>query len=175
MKSTTGNLEADDSASKLVSGDHSNTGTAAATPSTTSNASDDCKWQQRRADQELQLANDYATISKLMVELDTEVQCFTKGVGSTVRSVPAHDGLSAMLETFGDDITYNAGSNGETGSNNNETAAATDDDVDASTHQRSSKKMRRDDNVNAAAAAASKDEAIMGDEAVDKGDPLVFL
>lgn len=94
----------------------------------------------------------YATISKLMVNLDKEVKCLTTSVGSMVHSVPAHDGLSAMLETFAD--STQAGGEGI-----HENARS------------STKKMRRD----IGDAPLGDDDAIMGDEAAEKDDPLVFL
>lgn len=138
MKSSTGSEDAISSAPPSSS-QHM-------TPETDKKIATSAKKQHQLED----LAKDYATISKLMVDLDKEVEWLTKSVGSVVHSVPAHDGLSAMLETFGDSTAEETGAEGE--------------------HQ--TKKMRRDkdDGIDAAA-----EDAIMGDEAAEKDDPLVFL
>ena len=103
------------------------------------------------SDQQLQsLAKDYAAISKLLVQLDTQVKTMTQSVGTMVRSVPAHDGLSATLESLGD----------STG------ADMSDDNVSS---DRQCKKSRKND-------YEEDDAMIMGDEAsTEKDDPLIFL
>ena len=103
------------------------------------------------SDQQLQsLAKDYAAISKLMVQLDTQVKTMTQSVGTMVRSVPAHDGLSATLESLGD--SSGADTSGGNGSSD-----------------RQCKKSRKNNEE-------EDDAVIMGDEAsAEKDDPLVFL
>mmetsp|Transcript_26465 Transcript_26465/g.58021 ORF Transcript_26465/g.58021 Transcript_26465/m.58021 type:complete len:137 (+) Transcript_26465:404-814(+) len=119
-------------------------------PTSDTNTGDAVETKQR---QHLEnLSKDYATISKLMVNLDKEVKCLTASVGSMVHSVPAHDGLSAMLETLADSTE----AKGE-GIRENANSSA--------------KKMRRDKDD----APLGDDDAIMGDEAAEKDDPLVFL
>lgn len=88
-----------------------------------------------------------------MVQLDAQVKTMTQSVGTMVRSVPAHDGLSATLESLGDSST-------------SATAAASGDNGDL----RKSKKSRMDDEGD-----DDDDAVIMGDEATEKDDPLMFL
>ena len=108
------------------------------------------------SDQLQSLAKDYATISKLMVQLDAQVKTMTQSVGTMVRSVPAHDGLSATLESLGDSSTSASAS---------ASAGGNDDGV------RQTKKSRMDDKGD-----DDDDAAIMGDEAsTEKDDPLLFL
>lgn len=101
--------------------------------------------------QQLQsLAKEYATISKLMVQLDAQVKTMTQSVGTMVRSVPAHDGLSATLESLGDSAEADmSGGNGSS--------------------DRQCKKSRKNNDD-------EDDAVIMGDEAsTEKDDPLIFL
>ena len=110
------------------------------------------------SDQLQLLAKDYATISKLMVQLDAQVKTMTQSVGTMVRSVPAHDGLSATLESLGDSSASAtaAGAGGGGGDNGD-------------LHK--SKKSRMDDE-----GYDDDDAVIMGDEAsTEKDDPLMFL
>jgi hypothetical protein len=108
------------------------------------------------SDQLQLLAKDYATISKLMVQLDAQVKTMTQSVGTMVRSVPAHDGLSATLESLGD-------------SSASATAAAAGGGDNGDLHK--SKKSRMDDEGD-----DDDDAVIMGDEAsTEKDDPLMFL
>lgn len=86
-----------------------------------------------------------------MVQLDTQVKTMTQSVGTMVRSVPAHDGLSATLESLGD----TAGADMSGGGNGNS--------------DRQCKKSRKND-------YEEDDAMIMGDEAsTEKDDPLIFL
>lgn len=105
------------------------------------------------SDQQLQsLAKDYATISKLMVQLDSQVKTMTQSVGTIVRSVPAHDGLSATLESLGD----STGADMSDGNGN-----------DSSDRQCKKSRKNIDD---------EDDAVIMGDEAsTEKDDRLIFL
>ena len=88
-----------------------------------------------------------------MVQLDAQVKTMTQSVGTMVRSVPAHDGLSATLESLGD-------------SSASISAAAGDDNGDL----RQSKKSRMDDEGD-----DDDDAAIMGEASTEKDDPLMFL
>ena len=107
------------------------------------------------SDQLQSLAKDYATISRLMVQLDAQVKTMTQSVGTMVRSVPAHDGLSATLESLGD----------SSASASRGTAGGKGDGV------RQTKKSRMDDEGD-----DDDDAVIMGDEAsTEKDDPLLFL
>uniref|UniRef100_A0A6U4FUV3 Uncharacterized protein n=1 Tax=Minutocellus polymorphus TaxID=265543 RepID=A0A6U4FUV3_9STRA len=106
------------------------------------------------SDQLQSLAKDYATISKLMVQLNAQVKTMTQSVGTMVRSVPAHDGLSATLEALGD-----SSASGDARSSGNGDGG------------RQSKKSRMDDGGD-----EEDDAVIMGDEAsAEKDDPLMFL
>ena len=110
------------------------------------------------SDQLQSLAKDYATISRLMVQLDAQVKTMTQSVGTMVRSVPAHDGLSATLESLGDSSASASASRG----------AGAGDSGDL--HK--SKKSRMDDDE----GDDDDDAVIMGDEAsTEKDDPLLFL
>ncbi len=114
------------------------------------------------SDQLQLLAKDYATISKLMVQLDAQVKTMTQSVGTMVRSVPAHDGLSATLESLGDSSASAtaAGAGGGAGGGGGD---------NGDLHK--SKKSRMDDEGD-----DDDDAVIMGDEAsTEKDDPLMFL
>ena len=112
------------------------------------------------------LAKDYATISKLMVQLDAQVKTMTQSVGTMVRSVPAHDGLSATLESLGD-------------SSASATAAASGDNGDLHKSKKSRMDDEGDDDDDAVIMGEGDDDddaVIMGDEAsTKKDDPLMFL
>ena len=114
------------------------------------------------------LAKDYATISKLMVQLDAQVETMTQSVGTMVRSVPAHDGLSATLESLGD-------------SSASATAAASGENDDLHKSKKSRMDDEGDDDDDAVIMGDDEgddddDAVIMGDEAsTKKDDPLMFL
>ena len=93
-----------------------------------------------------------------MVQLDAQVKTMTQSVGTMVRSVPAHDGLSATLESLGDSSASASASRG----------AGAGDSGDL--HK--SKKSRMDDDE----GDDDDDAVIMGDEAsTERDDPLMFL
>ena len=107
------------------------------------------------SDQLQSLAKDYATISQLVVQLDTQVKTMTQSVGTMVRSVPAHDGMSATLESLGDSTA----------------AAMSSGDSDRQCQKKSRKNGKKE-----GGDEDEDDAAIMGDEAsTEKDDPLVFL
>ena len=92
-----------------------------------------------------------------MVQLDAQVKTMTQSVGTMVRSVPAHDGLSATLEALGDS-----------------TGAATSGGNSDSDRQ--CKKSRKNEGVVVGGNDEDDDAMIMGDEAsTEKDDPLIFL
>ena len=85
-----------------------------------------------------------------MVQLDSQVKTMTQSVGTMVRSVPAHDGLSATLESLGDS-----------------TGADMSDDNGSPDRQCKKSRKNIDD---------EDDAVIMGDEAsTEKDDRLIFL
>mmetsp|Transcript_26147 Transcript_26147/g.47454 ORF Transcript_26147/g.47454 Transcript_26147/m.47454 type:complete len:142 (-) Transcript_26147:975-1400(-) len=105
------------------------------------------------------LARDYGLISQLMIKLDQEMKPFVSSIGQVVNSVPAHDSLAATLDSYGESMsTLDQGKSDP----NNLTGA---NDVAGSKENDEKEKDGQEDQY----------DPVLGDEAAEKDDPLVFL
>ena len=72
-------------------------------PAAASSVSD--KHETRKESNMDYLARDYGLISQLMIKLDQEMKPFVSSIGQVVNSVPAHDSLAAILDSYGESVS----------------------------------------------------------------------
>ena len=105
------------------------------------------------------LDEDYAKISKLVVALDREMLTMTESIGSIIKSVPVHDQLAATLQAYGQSVR-------------------SDKDIGMEEDAKPEAKRMKKNETNKSTRAVEDeyaDYAIMGDEAAENDDPLVFI